>query len=146
MEETGISKPWLKIEPSRGLLIPKQEAVITITLLIDNKTAIELNAGRCLGLFHCAGSPTLFLSRLRLEDTLVLHMENGGDCYLTVSADFARSCFGATLSQLNAITEPIRHVKLSSDSSAAAPDAFGSDAHPVLSIPKVPLCSSVSKL
>ena len=91
-----MSKPWLKISPTYGLLIPgEQPATINVTVTIDNSTALLLNAGREV-----------------LEDILILRLENGRDYYITVRADYARSCYGMTIDELVMYADPIRSIPL----------------------------------
>lgn len=68
---------------------------INVTITIDNTTAQLLNSGRDV-----------------LDDILILRLENGRDYYLTVKADYARSCFGMTIDELVMYSDPIRQIPL----------------------------------
>lgn len=79
-----------------GMLIPgEQTSKIDFTLTIKKDTAQLLNSGREV-----------------LEDILILRLENGRDYYITVKADFARSCFGMSVDELVMYSEPIRNVPI----------------------------------
>ena len=65
------------------------------TITVDNATAHALNTGREV-----------------LEDIVILQLENGRDYYITVTAKYARSCFGMSVDELVAFAEPIRRVPL----------------------------------
>jgi inositol polyphosphate 5-phosphatase INPP5B/F len=78
------------------MLIPgEQPFTINVTITIGKEIAQALNSGREV-----------------LEDILVLRLENGRDYFLTVQADYARSCFGMSLDELVTFFEPIRTVPL----------------------------------
>ena len=91
-----MCKPWIKVEPPYGLIIPGDHAAtISVTLTIDRTTAQLLNQGREV-----------------LDDILILRLENGRDYYITVKADYARSCFGMSVDELVMYSDPIRNVPL----------------------------------
>jgi phosphatidylinositol-bisphosphatase len=78
------------------MLIPGEEpATINVSITIDNETASLLNSGREV-----------------LDDILILRLENGRDYYITVKANYARSCFGMSVDELVLYSEPIRNVPL----------------------------------
>jgi phosphatidylinositol-bisphosphatase len=94
--KTVVSKPWLTVSPTYGMLIPgEQPFTISITISIGKDIAQALNSGREV-----------------LEDILVLRLENGRDYFLTVQSDYARSCFGMSLDDLVTFFEPVRTVPL----------------------------------
>jgi inositol polyphosphate 5-phosphatase INPP5B/F len=79
-----------------GMLIPGEAtSKIDLTITIDKDTAKLLNSGREV-----------------LEDILILRLENGRDYYLTVRANFARSCFGMSLEELVLYAQPIRSIPI----------------------------------
>mmetsp|Transcript_60960 Transcript_60960/g.137861 ORF Transcript_60960/g.137861 Transcript_60960/m.137861 type:complete len:287 (+) Transcript_60960:716-1576(+) len=91
-----------------------------------------------------ASSPTchvqdLALGRDSLEDTAVLHLEQGSDYFIFCKGAYARSCFGAGLDELAscAAEQPIRQVPIALTPDGqrrflANPNATG----PTLSVPK----------
>lgn len=92
-----LCKPWMRVTPTYGMLIPddSSEAVINFTIHIDNATAHALNTGREV-----------------LDDVLILRLENGRDYYITITGTYARSCFGMTVDELVMYNEPIRNIPL----------------------------------
>lgn len=78
------------------MLIPGDKpATINFTLTVSKETAQLLNAGREV-----------------LDDILILRLENGRDYYITVKANYARSCFGMTVDELVMHSQPIRSVPI----------------------------------
>jgi len=96
LDEVSICKPWMSVSPTYGMLLPGEEAAtLEFTVSIDNSTAQNINAGREV-----------------LDDILILRLEGGRDYYITVKADYARSCFGMSLEELVMYTKPIRSIPL----------------------------------
>lgn len=96
LDEDAICKPWMSVSPTYGMLLPGEEAAtLEFSITVDNATARSLNAGREV-----------------LDDILILRLEGGRDYYITVKADYARSCFGMSLEELVMYTKPIRSIPL----------------------------------
>lgn len=96
LDEVSLCKPWMTVTPTYGMLIPGEApATLNFTITIDNTTAHALNTGREV-----------------LEDIIILRLENGRDYYITVKANYARSCFGMSVDELVKYAEPIRDVPL----------------------------------
>lgn len=96
LDEEQLTKPWMTVSPNYGMLIPGEaEAVIHFSITINNETAHALNTGREV-----------------LEDILILRLENGRDYYITVTANYARSCFGMSVDELVMYAEPMRNVPI----------------------------------
>lgn len=96
LDESTLCKPWIKVEPPYGLIIPGEKpAQINVTITVDKSTAQLLNQGREV-----------------LDDILILRLENGRDYYITVKAAYARSCFGMSVDELVLYSDPIRNVPL----------------------------------
>ncbi|CAB9525107.1 II inositol 1,4,5-trisphosphate 5-phosphatase [Seminavis robusta] len=96
LDENTLCKPWIKVEPPYGLIIPgDQPATINVTITVDRHTAQLLNQGREV-----------------LDDILILRLENGRDYYITIKAAYARSCFGMSVDELVMYSDPIRNVPL----------------------------------
>ena len=138
LEEEAICKPWLGIAPRFGMLLPNEKAEIAFTVQVDLRTAQALNRGEAL-----------------LDDILILRLENGQDFFLSVQGQYARSCFGMSLEELNSCShDPVRALPLptgsyqqqpppassaSASASAAAPAPQGSSkggGGPALAVPK----------
>uniref|UniRef100_A0A7S2LT51 Rho-GAP domain-containing protein n=1 Tax=Leptocylindrus danicus TaxID=163516 RepID=A0A7S2LT51_9STRA len=95
LEEVEICKPWIKVSPAYGMLIPGEVTTLEISITLDNATARALNAGEGI-----------------LNDILVLRLENGRDFYITINGTYARSCFGMSLDELVMYSVPVRTVPL----------------------------------
>ena len=122
LEEEAICKPWLRIAPRFGMLLPNEKAEIAFTVRVDVRTAQALNAGQEL-----------------LDDILILRLENGQDFFLSVSGQYARSAFGMSLEELNNCHEPVRSLPLPTGSwtaAAAAATSPGTAAAPQVSVSK----------
>lgn len=117
LDENAVCKPWMRITPMFGMLIPGDNpASIEFTLTIDNTTAQNLNSGREV-----------------LEDVLILRLEGGRDYYISVKATYARSCFGMSVDELALYAEPIRSIPLDPIKRA---EKFDPSAAAALCIPK----------
>lgn len=95
-DETIICKPWCTVSPTYGMLIPgEQPSTINITITLNKDVIHRINNGREV-----------------LDDVLILRLENGRDYYVSVSADYARSCYGMAVDELVLFTDPIRMVPI----------------------------------
>jgi inositol polyphosphate 5-phosphatase INPP5B/F len=107
LDEPRVCKPWMKVSPAYGMLIPGDEpAVMNFTLTIDKTTAQMLNTGREV-----------------LDDIVILRLENGRDYYITIKATYARSCFGMSADELVMYSDSIRSVPLDAVKRADMMDA-----------------------
>lgn len=96
LDENALCKPWMTVTPTYGMLIPGENpSTINFSIVINNTTANMLNTGREV-----------------LDDILILRLENGRDYYITIKAQYARSCFGMSADELVMYTDPIRQVPL----------------------------------
>lgn len=93
--QNQLCKPWLTVAPTYGMLIPGEKTEMELTITINNSTAHRLNTNREV-----------------LEDVLILRLENGRDFYISVTGQYARSCFGMSVDELVLYTDPIRNVPL----------------------------------
>jgi len=103
LEETSICKPFIWVSPTTGMLLPGDKTLISITVLVDNRTAPSLNKGT-----------------EHLDDILVLHLVNGKDFFISLSGNFMKTCFGTPLETLVKLTGPLRlpsHGKNDNDTS-----------------------------
>jgi len=95
--EDQVSKPWLRVHPKTGLIIPGGSAQVKFSCLVDKNTAQELNSSD--------GS---------MDDTLIIHIENGKEIFIHVRGNFLRSCYGTPLQDLVCFFEPVRFMKIES--------------------------------
>ncbi len=103
-------KPWLNISQVQGLVLPNQSVQITLTVLVDQMTAPDLNT-----------------TDGTLEDTLLIILENGPSYTVNIRGKFLRTCFGNSLRNLIHIHGPARNMN---------PDDLTNDQRPRLPIPK----------
>eukprot|EP01137_Pigoraptor_chileana_P032379 Opistho-2@21651 len=93
LDEKKFCKPWMWIEPPMGMIVPGNKAQIRFTVLVDNATVAAMNAGDD-----------------KVEDILILHLENGKDYFVSVTGNYLKTCFGMPLDDLSkkhgAIREP----------------------------------------
>ena len=125
--EASYCKPWLKVEPCTGFLMPGDNAYVTLEVLVDKTTAWSLNSGL----------DTLY-------DILVLHLEGGKDIFITVSGQYHKSCFGCSIEALIHMHQPVgqaqaEHIAQLEKAAALAMAQSNADAdstQPVLAVPK----------
>lgn len=91
LDQTSVHKPWLRVAPYSGILIPHEAAQIAITIDVDQASVAALNSGDD-----------------QLEDVLILHVDKGKDIFLTLAGTFQRSCFGMSLELLSRYPGPVR--------------------------------------
>ncbi len=96
LNDLSICKPWLTVEPSSGFIMPGDKADVSLEVLVDKRTAGALNCGKD-----------------QLYDILVLHLVGGKDIFVTVSGEYRRSCFGASIDALCRMTVPIAELSVS---------------------------------
>ncbi|EAL73184.1 RhoGAP domain-containing protein [Dictyostelium discoideum AX4] len=99
LDETILCKPWLKISPLAGMMIPKEKVTIDLTIYVDNLTS---------GLFNINNNSTNSTNE-SMDDILILHLENGKDYFISISGKFQKTCFGNTLDNLVRYPHPIRN-------------------------------------
>jgi len=91
--DVTICKPWLSVEPSKGFIMQGDKVDIKLEVFVGKKTAGDLNSVKD-----------------KLYDILVLHLLGGKDIFVTVSGNYVRSCFGASIDALCRLTIPIREL------------------------------------
>ena len=79
-EADGACPPWLHLNPRAGLLLPGEAVSISATIDVQPPEAGALNYGE-----------------MTLDSILLLRLRNGRDFYLTVTAEWQRTCLGARL-------------------------------------------------
>ncbi len=93
LNDKSICKPWLTVEPSMGSIMPGEKSDIALEIYVDKTTAGALTCGHD-----------------QMYDILVLHLVGGKDIFITVSGEYKRSCFGASIDALCKMTVPIAEV------------------------------------
>ncbi|KAF6751635.1 DNase I-like protein [Ephemerocybe angulata] len=96
--DSPIHPEWLSIEPLTGVLLPEDSIELTLTAYVSNSIATTLNR-----------QPN------DLSGTLILHTLLGKDHFISVSAEYERTCFGNSLAYLTKLPGPIRSFKASTD-------------------------------
>eukprot|EP01105_Mastigella_eilhardi_P025818 TRINITY_DN7160_c0_g1_i1.p1 TRINITY_DN7160_c0_g1~~TRINITY_DN7160_c0_g1_i1.p1 ORF type:complete len:899 (-),score=261.26 TRINITY_DN7160_c0_g1_i1:102-2771(-) len=92
LEEKRVCKNWLQIIPVGGVMLPMETCTIRFTFLVDNTTAPLLNCGKD-----------------KMEDILILHLEQGKDTFIAVSGQYQRSSFGSlSVDYLSLWPQPVR--------------------------------------
>jgi phosphatidylinositol-bisphosphatase len=91
LEQESYCKPWLWVNPHRGVLLPGETISISMTILVDATSAPALNTRQD-----------------SLDDILILHLENGKDYFLSISGQYQPTCFAQNLATLMAHKGPVR--------------------------------------
>ena len=93
LNDTSFCKPWLKVDPSKGSIMPGEKSDVSLEIYVDKHTAGALTAGQ-----------------EQMYDILVLHLVGGKDIFVTVSGSYSKSSFGASIDALCKLTVPISEV------------------------------------
>ena len=96
LNDKAICKPWLTVEPNNGFVMPGDKCDVSIQIRVDKKTAGPLTSGQD-----------------QLYEILVLHLVGGKDIFITVSGEYQRSTFGASIEALVRMTVPICELTVS---------------------------------
>ncbi|RKP16822.1 DNase I-like protein, partial [Rozella allomycis CSF55] len=91
LNDKTFCKPWLNVTPAFGMLLPGDSIPISFVVNITNETVAALNS-----------------QTDKIEDIVILNLENGKDFFVTVSGDFQPTCFGMPLSTLVHLHGPVR--------------------------------------
>jgi len=89
LNDEEVSKPWLRLNPKSGIVLPGDVEEIEITVVVDKEIVFTLK------------------NEWNLEDILVLHLEKGKDFFVSISATYVPSVFGSPLSSLVKMYGPI---------------------------------------
>ncbi|KAI4892882.1 hypothetical protein NFI96_012631, partial [Prochilodus magdalenae] len=95
LTDSQYCKPWLRADPSEGLLDPNETMEISLEVYVSKDSVTLLNSGED-----------------KIEDILVLHLDRGKDYFITVSGNYLPSCFGTSLETLCRMKKPIREVPI----------------------------------
>lgn len=93
-QDDAYCKPWLSVQPNHGTVPPGTTQDIDVTVHVTKETAHSLNS-----------------EQDTLEDILILRLKNGRDYFVTVSGDYLKSSFGASVDWLVKATTPVRFVE-----------------------------------
>uniref|UniRef100_A0A8C1UJY0 phosphoinositide 5-phosphatase n=1 Tax=Cyprinus carpio TaxID=7962 RepID=A0A8C1UJY0_CYPCA len=106
LNDSQYCKPWLRAEPSEGVLDPNETMEIFLEVYVSKDSVTLLNSGED-----------------NIEDILVLHLDRGKDYFITVAGNYLPCCFGTSLETLCRMKKPIReipdHVTLKTEVMAA---------------------------
>ncbi|KAI7872760.1 Endonuclease/exonuclease/phosphatase [Spinellus fusiger] len=97
---------WLHVKPTSGVLGPGEKILIQFELTIDPTLSASFNRGES-----------------KINDILVIHMENGSDFFVEVTGDYQPTCFGVPLEELASMLVPVNQVSRSPSLSRANPTA-----------------------
>mmetsp|Transcript_23673 Transcript_23673/g.46622 ORF Transcript_23673/g.46622 Transcript_23673/m.46622 type:complete len:317 (-) Transcript_23673:50-1000(-) len=103
LNETRICKSWLYVEPASGIIPPGGQTKIQVVASVGRGSGHLLNQDQD-----------------RAEDILIFRVENGRDYFLTVTANYNKSCFGASVEWLNQAVAPVRFAGAVAPTTAAA--------------------------
>lgn len=110
-DNANIHESWLSVEPLYGLLPIGGHQDVVLTCHVTSRE-----------------SSSLLLGTMLLEDILILGLDHGRDFFVTLSADYRKSAFGATIEYLVNTPGPVRFAPNPSDPSSTP--------NTVLSLPK----------
>ncbi|KAK0195909.1 DNase I-like protein [Armillaria mellea] len=90
---------WLHVKPITGLILPMSSAEITITVHVDEKSAVLLNEAYL----------TRTSNRQQLDCTLILRTlgSGGKDSFVVVGGEWEPTCFAVPLATLARLSGPI---------------------------------------
>eukprot|EP01125_Pyxidicula_operculata_P018928 TRINITY_DN6800_c0_g1_i1.p1 TRINITY_DN6800_c0_g1~~TRINITY_DN6800_c0_g1_i1.p1 ORF type:complete len:735 (-),score=160.60 TRINITY_DN6800_c0_g1_i1:232-2436(-) len=92
LEETSISKPWLKFKPKSGIIEPGGSIPIKFSIKVDKITA-----------------PRVCVHNEKLNDIVILNFTNGPDIFIDITGKYQKSSFGNSLVNLCRFPNPIRY-------------------------------------
>uniref|UniRef100_A0A673LRL1 phosphoinositide 5-phosphatase n=1 Tax=Sinocyclocheilus rhinocerous TaxID=307959 RepID=A0A673LRL1_9TELE len=95
LNDSQYCKPWLRAEPSEGVLDPNETMEIFLEVYVSKDSVTLLNSGED-----------------KIEDILVLHLDRGKDYFITVAGNYLPSCFGTSLETLCHMKKPIREIPI----------------------------------
>uniref|UniRef100_A0A9J7Z1W7 phosphoinositide 5-phosphatase n=1 Tax=Cyprinus carpio carpio TaxID=630221 RepID=A0A9J7Z1W7_CYPCA len=93
LNDSQYCKPWLRAEPSEGVLDPNETMEIFLEVYVSKDSVTLLNSGED-----------------KIEDILVLHLDRGKDYFITVAGNYLPCCFGTSLETLCRMKKPIREI------------------------------------
>jgi len=95
LDENDLCKPWIKVDPVAGLIMPGDVLELELSIYVDKMSAPLVTMGNC-----------------RLDDILVLHLIDGKDFFVPINGSYKPSVFGSSLEALVRIYGPIRQLPM----------------------------------
>ncbi|KAK0226427.1 DNase I-like protein [Armillaria fumosa] len=97
--EAELYPSWLHVEPITGLIMPMSSAEITITVHLDEESAVLLNEAYL----------TRTSNRQQVDCTLILRTlgSGGKDSFVVVGGEWEPTCFAVPLATLTRLSGPI---------------------------------------
>jgi phosphatidylinositol-bisphosphatase len=92
LQEKSFCKKWMTVSPTYGIVPPRETLEIKLNVHVTRETAHRLNTGEDT-----------------LDDILIFRLENGRDYFITISGDYLKSCFGASIDWLVRTPVPVRY-------------------------------------
>ncbi|CAO3658088.1 unnamed protein product [Rhizopus stolonifer] len=89
-DEKQILPSWLQVSPISGVLAPGEQVVIRFEVMIEPSISAPFNRGE-----------------QKLDDTLILRLENCKDFFVSISGKYEPTCFGVPLELLSGMSVPI---------------------------------------
>ncbi|KAI8092448.1 Endonuclease/exonuclease/phosphatase [Gilbertella persicaria] len=90
-DESGVILPaWLQVTPLSGVVAPGEKVVIRFEVTVDPTISTPLNRGE-----------------EKMDEILILRLENSKDFFISVSGDYVPTCFGVPLELLSGMVVPI---------------------------------------
>ena len=128
LEEKQFCKPWMTIHPKFGMLMPGETANVRVLCFIffmstqtshnqSQHTQIHITAH-----VDYRTARNFATKRDRIEDILILRLENGRDFFISIAGEYVPSSFGMLLEDLTDRPNPIRCVKKEEDVSKEEED------------------------
>ncbi|KAF9531074.1 Endonuclease/exonuclease/phosphatase [Crepidotus variabilis] len=96
--DSPIHPEWIQIHPMTGILLGEETTEILLQADVNDSNAQHLNSGD-----------------KDLDGTLILHTMLGKDHFVSLSAEYQRTCFANKLSWLTRLRGPIRSFKHAAD-------------------------------
>lgn len=97
-ESEPILPPWLQVVPLSGVLAPGEKVLLRFEVIVDPTNSAPLNSGE-----------------QKMDDILILRLENCKDFFISVSGQYIPTCFGVPLETLT----PKVPVPISTDAAKA---------------------------
>ena len=82
-ENEPILPPWLQVMPLSGVLAPGEKVLLRFEVIVDPTNSVQLNSGE-----------------QKMDDILILRLENCKDFFISVTGQYIPTCFGVPLETL----------------------------------------------
>lgn len=108
-DKVDVMPPWASVTPDCGIILPGQDAEITVTATYTVGLARDLSAGAIR----------------ELDAVLIFKLEHGRDFFISLAGQLMPTAFGASIEQLIRRPEPVRTLAPAVLASAASLDDAG---------------------